>query len=188
MSALESPAVHAGRRRSTKVALVLLGTAGVVGIATALDAWRKASRDDEPAVPSEPPVPIDTQRQYANNEYLPGVGYYHAPYHAWYPYPYNYHDPSRGYFAGGLWQALPWMLALNRSQPNPSAVTSALAARQKYEDQQRQQGATSQFSGTGGSGGRGWFSSSRPSSSPASRPSPPIIRGGFGSSSHPAGS
>lgn len=38
-----------------------------------------------------------------NNTYVAGRGYYHAPYHAWYEYPYNYYRPGYGYYYGGLW-------------------------------------------------------------------------------------
>lgn len=42
-----------------------------------------------------------------NNTYQPGPGYWHAPYHGWYRYPFNYYDPSRGYFRGGDWSSQP---------------------------------------------------------------------------------
>ena len=137
---------------------------------------------------------VAADRTYSNNEYIPGVGYYHAPYHAWFPHPYNYHDPARGYFAGGLWQALPWALAFSQSRPDNTAVAAALAAqraRLQREQQQQQQSQPSRSSGFWGrTFGGSHFSSSRPTSTPhtPSAPSHSIIRGGFGGSSHPAGS
>lgn len=180
MSATESP-VSGGMRRSHRVALVLLGTAGVVGLAAIWDSARRSAAENA-AAPAPAPVPIGEDRVYANNDYIPGIGYYHAPYHAWFPHPFNYYDSNRGYFAGGLWQAAPWIAALAQSQPSPAAVSAALAARRAQEQQQQAQ-ARSGFSG-GGYRGSGF--SSHPTSAPSSRPS--IIRGGFGGSAHPSGS
>ena len=44
-------------RRSAKVALVLLGTTGVVGVAAAIDAWRKSREQEEPAPAPQPTTP-----------------------------------------------------------------------------------------------------------------------------------
>jgi hypothetical protein len=161
--------------------LVLLGTAGVVGLATAYDAWRKAFVNADggaAATPAVPPVVAD--RAYANDDYIPGVGYYHAPYHGWFPFPFNYHDPARGYYAGGFWQAAPWLLALNRSQPSEAAVASALAARRASSSPAPAARAPGIFGGTGSG-----FSSGHAS---GTAPAPSIIRGGFGSSGHFSGS
>jgi hypothetical protein len=179
------------QRRSSKVALVLLGTAGVIAVAAGVDAWRN-SRDAETPVPAPQPSgpPISTAQTYTNNDYIPGVGYYHAPYYGWYPYPYNHHDPARGYFAGGLWQAAPFVLGMMASRPSNDAVTAALAAqraRQLAEQQQRQQSGGAWSSGS--SGGARSFSS-RPNPAPSSTPSSgshSIQRGGFGSSGHSSG-
>lgn len=177
-----------GKRRSTKVALVLLGTTGAVGLgALAYEAWQNSRPDDNSAWGSGAArVPISTGQSYANNDFIPGVGYYHAPYHGWYPYAYNYHDPARGYFAGGLWAAVPFAIALARSQPSADAVAAALAARRIQEQKDQQQRSSSHIVGNSGSGG--WFSSrssSSPSSGAASHSS--VQRGGFGSSSHHSG-
>ncbi len=67
---------------------------------------------------------------YTNNYYLPGVGYYHAPFRAWYPLPYNHYDPkSQRYFQGGQWAATPCASITNVSDPTPQAVQSAQAQR-----------------------------------------------------------
>jgi len=187
------------RRASTRVALVLLGAAGVVGVATMIDAIRKAREASGPAPAPQPAPasnPISATQTYANNDYVPGVGYYHAPYHAWHPYPFNYHDPMRGYFAGGLWAAAPYIVSALRSQPSNDAV---LAAQRAWEDRQRaqQQQQASNFSGGGygyrASGSSGFFSRAGAGSAP-SFPAPAsapahgsTIRGGFGSSAHGAG-
>jgi len=184
---LEPPSPDDGRRRSRRVALMLLGTVGVVGGVAAWDALKRTSPDSDatPPVPASQPAPkpINADQTYANNDFIPGVGYYHAPYHGWFPFPYNYHDSSRGYFAGGLWQAAPFLLGMMASRPSADAVAFAAQRQREEEDRRRAQSPTSGFAGTrvGGSG----FSSARPAPTP-SRPasSPSIIRGGFGSSAH----
>jgi hypothetical protein len=186
------------QRRSSKVALVLLGTAGVVAVAAGVDAWQK-SRDAEAPVPAPQPSgpQLSTAQTYSNNDYIPGVGYYHAPFFGWYPFPYNHYDPTRGYYAGGLWQAAPFVLAMMSSRPSHDAVTAALAAqraRQLAEQQQQQQwrsnsGFWNSFRSGGGSSGARSFSprtNPAPSSTPSSG-SHSIQRGGFGSSGHSSG-
>jgi hypothetical protein len=181
-------------RRSAKVALVLLGTAGVVGVgALAFDSWRRARDEDAPPPAPQPPAPpISATQTYPNNDFIPGVGYYHAPYHGWFPFPFNYHDPSRGYYGGGLWQAAPFIANLLSSRPTEQSVAAALAARRAREEAERQQRAQSSSSGYTsnfrGSSGGGSYSASRPASSPApASGSHSIQRGGFGSSGHSSG-
>lgn len=206
-------------RRSKQVALVLLGTMGVVGGVVVWDAWRRAAPDEfpsstlpeAPSATATPVVPVDTNRTYQNNEFVPGAGYYHAPYHSWFPFPFNHHDPARGYFAGGLWQAAPFAADLLSSRPSPAGIADARAAQQRYEQEQRARAGTSGFAGTRRStSGSSSFSrptatpsssrptatpssrpaapSTRPASSPASAPSKPSIqRGGFGSSGKSSG-
>jgi len=181
----QPPSPAATDRRSKQVALVLLGTMGVVGGAVIWDAWQRAQPDD-PAATEQPEAsapPVAADRTYRNNEFIPGVGYYHAPYRAWFPHPYNFHDPARGYFGGGLWQAAPFLANILSSQPNPAAVPRALAAQQRHAEEQRTRGTTTQFAPQRRSTPAGSSFTSRPSSSPSSSPSKPTIqRGGFGSS------
>lgn len=212
-ASLPASAPVATRRRSQHVALVLLGTMGVVGGVVAWDAWRRAGRDADAAatLPEAPSEPVAADRTYQNNEFVPGVGYYHAPYHSWFPFPLNHHDPARGYFAGGLWQAVPFAAGVLSSRPSTGAVSSALAAQQRYDQEQRARAGTSGFSGARRStfGGSSFSPrpnpspSSRPTATPSSRPSAPsarpasspppstskptIQRGGFGSSGHSSG-
>src|SRR5262245_16561769 len=70
-------------------------------------------------------VPVSADRTYTNNHYIPGVGYYHAPYHGWYPFPYNSYSPQRGYYYGGNWNAYPDEQKETASRPSSSHVTSA---------------------------------------------------------------
>ena len=59
----------------------------------------------------------EPSQTYTNNHYAAGRGYYHAPYHAWYPFPYNYRDPSRGYYHGGQYTSDPHVSSITQSQP-----------------------------------------------------------------------
>jgi hypothetical protein len=59
-----------------------------------------------------------SSQTYTNNHYVTGRGYYHAPYHAWYPFPYNYYDPARrGYYHGGNYTSEPHVSAVTASRP-----------------------------------------------------------------------
>ncbi|MEO6003835.1 MAG: hypothetical protein ABIZ04_04785 [Opitutus sp.] len=98
-----------------------------------------------------------------NNTYTPGLGYYHSPFGAWYPFPFNFFQSGRGYFYGGNWHEQRFTGPVPmRSRPSPAGWSAARSA----------------FRGsTGGNVSPG--SSTSPSS---------VIRGGFGSSSHFSGS
>ena len=175
---LQPPSPEDTGRRSKQVALVLLGTMGVIGGVVVWDAWQRAGRDEPAAAsPSDatPAVPIVGDRTYQNNDFTPGVGYYHAPYHSWYPFPYNHYDPSRGYFAGGLWQAVPFALGMLSSRPHPESVNSALAAQQFRDQEQRARAGSSGFAGSRNAsssfGGSSFSSQPARSPSPSTRPS-----------------
>ena len=78
---------------------------------------------------TEAPV-ISADNVYTNNYYLPGAGYYHAPFNAWYDLPYNYFSPGTDlYFYGGQWGPAPFESIINVSSPTSQAATSAEAAR-----------------------------------------------------------
>jgi hypothetical protein len=67
---------------------------------------------------------------YTNNHYLPGVGYYHAPFRGWFAHPYNHFDPqSRRYFQGGQWAAKPHQSITNVSSPTSEMALQAQAQR-----------------------------------------------------------
>ncbi|HEX7654421.1 MAG TPA: hypothetical protein VF607_13005 [Verrucomicrobiae bacterium] len=96
-------------KRSREIKLVLLGSAS----ATALAAQAEL-------------VAVNTQNYYTNNLYLPGAGYYHAPFRQWFTLPYNYRDPQANlYFYGGQWGAQPYASITNISTPTAEAVTLA---------------------------------------------------------------
>jgi hypothetical protein len=80
--------------------------------------------------PNVPKAPIAADRVYTNNFYVPGVGYYHAPFRAWYSLPYNHFDPqTQRYFFGGRWGAAPFQSITNISAPPPAVAQQAEAQR-----------------------------------------------------------
>ena len=96
-------------KRSRAIRLVLTGSLVGVGI-----------------VGCGPESPVMTSDNvYTNNYYVRGAGYYHAPYHAWYPYPYNHHVPGQGYYHGGSWTPEPATHSTTASRPTPQAAQLA---------------------------------------------------------------
>jgi len=95
-------------KRSSSVVLVLSGTL--------LSGCGRAGPADVGLID-----PADTNT-YTNNTYQPSQGYYHAPYHAWYPMPYGHFQPGRGYYYGGAFQDTPHSYpAVSASSPSQSA-------------------------------------------------------------------
>jgi hypothetical protein len=75
-------------------------------------------------------LPISQDNVYTNNYYVPGVGYYHAPFRAWYSLPYNHFDPrSQQFFYGGQWAPAPHQSITNISAPTPEVARQAQAQR-----------------------------------------------------------
>jgi hypothetical protein len=71
-------------------------------------------------------APVSAANVYPNNYYVPGAGYYHAPFCAWFPLPYNHFDPAkRQYFYGGQWGTSPWQSITNISSPSAQAAAKA---------------------------------------------------------------
>jgi len=69
---------------------------------------------------SYPGYPTGTN--VTNNTYVSGLGYYHAPYHDWFPYPYNYYRPGYGFFHGGLYSPAPFVSDVAASAPPSPAA------------------------------------------------------------------
>jgi hypothetical protein len=102
-------------KRSKKIRLILIGGLSA-GALTGCS-------------PSGKP-PISADNVYTNDYYVPGVGYYHAPFRAWYPLPYNHFDAVRAqYFYGGKWAPVPFENITNISSPTSQAADLAEAAR-----------------------------------------------------------
>lgn len=104
-------------KRSRRVKLVLIG-----GLSAGALAGCDVSTGNKPTASAD--------SVYTNNYYVPGAGYYHAPYRAWYPWPYNYFDPnSHRYYYGGQWWPAPNETITNVSAPTAAAVQQATAQR-----------------------------------------------------------
>jgi hypothetical protein len=71
---------------------------------------------------------LSANNTYTNNQYVHGVGYYHAPYHAWFPIPFNTYQAGRGYYHGGTWTPAPNTSAVMASRPSPQVAAQAQAA------------------------------------------------------------
>ena len=100
-------------KRSKRIRLILIG-----GLSSAV----LAGCDQKPAV--------STQNFYTNNFYVPGAGYYHAPFRQWFSLPYNHFDAQKQvYFYGGMWGPQPFASYVNISSPTPQAVESAQITR-----------------------------------------------------------
>ena len=100
-------------KRSQKVRLILI---------SGLSAGTLTGCDQKPN--------ISTENVYTNNFYVPGAGYYHAPFRAWYPLPYNQQNPdTRQYYYGGQWSDLPAQSITNISSPTDAAAELAQASR-----------------------------------------------------------
>jgi hypothetical protein len=98
-------------KRSPKLSLLLLGGLCGGGLAGCL------RNQDVPGHQSE--------QVFANDFQVPGLGYYHAPYRAWFPHPYNYQDPAtKLYYHGGLWTRTPNESPVNLSSPTPQALSA----------------------------------------------------------------
>ncbi len=100
-------------KRSKSIRLVLLGT---------LSATVLTGCNEKPSV--------STQNVYTNNFYVPGAGYYHAPFRNWYRLPYNLFDAQNNrYFYGGQWSQQPFESITNISSPTTEAVQLAQSSR-----------------------------------------------------------
>lgn len=105
-------------KRSQRVALALLGGASA-------GAFSGCSQSSLPR-----PVRISSQSVYVSNFFVPGVGYYHAPFRRFFPRPYNFFDPIlKLYFYGGQWGTAPFQSIVNISSPTDDAASQAEALR-----------------------------------------------------------
>jgi len=105
-------------KRSHKIALVLLGGASA-------GAFSGCSQSGLPG-----PVRISSRSVYVNDFYVPGVGYYHAPFHRFFPIQYNAYDTrTKKYYFGGQWADAPIQSPVNISSPTDDAARLAEATR-----------------------------------------------------------
>ena len=102
-------------KRSRSIRLVLIG-----GLSAG--ALTSCGPDNRP--------PVSASSVYTNNYFVPGVGYYHAPFRAFYPIPYNHYEPgNQKYFFGGQWGDAPHQSITNISAPPPEIAEQAEAQR-----------------------------------------------------------
>jgi hypothetical protein len=143
---------------------------------------------DEPAVLAARQALADSNRDVENNSYLAGVGYYHAPFFAWYPHPFNFHDAIKGYYYGGGWHRDPFFNPSPRSHPSAAGIAAALAQLPTMPP-----GGSSSWFGGGSGGHYGWGSGYYGGGSGyygggdyagGSWGGGSVSRGGFGSSGH----
>ena len=105
-------------KRSCTIGLVLLGGVAAGGLAGCGSGEEQA------------PARISTDSVYENDFFVAGVGYYHAPFHQFYPFRYNSYDAlRRQYYAGGTWSSAPFQSVINLSSPTPDAARQAEAGR-----------------------------------------------------------
>ncbi len=103
-------------KRSRSIRLVLIGSVSVGALAG--------------CGPSGNPTALSEDSFYTNNYYVQGIGYYHAPFRAWYSLPYNYYDArQQRYFFGGRWAFEPHSTITNISCPTEQTVKYAQAQR-----------------------------------------------------------
>lgn len=147
----------------------LLIAAGVVGIPVVLGV-AQCARQPEQSNEETPPT-VNTETSYPNNHFLPGAGYYHAPYHAWFPLPFNHHDSARGWFRGGSWRGSAQPDATELRPGAKPVGTSGLVGTQSFSN----------------------LATSRPTpeaviraNAGAKAKAGTVIRGGFGHSSRPS--
>ena len=61
-----------------------------------------------------------------NNTYVSGRGYYHAPCHGWFEYPYNYYRPGFGYYHGGVYTPRPFVSDIVASSPSVRSTSGGI--------------------------------------------------------------
>jgi len=109
--------------KPANIILTLVGTAVVGG--TAIHALRPSSRpDDDWGSTSQPSSGrrVPSNPTYPNDYFVKGLGYYHAPFHAFYPNRFNFHDDAQGYYYGGSWHPAASTSTITTSSPSPEAL------------------------------------------------------------------
>ena len=135
-------------KRTQHISLVLSG-ALAMGVHSGCDSHSAQS----------PPTDwVSEDNTYTNNHYVSANGYhayYHAPYRAWFPLPYNYYSPNQGYYHGGNWTP----------QPNQSPITASKPISTAARSINSKAGSSSSARSKSGSISRGGFGHSSHSSS-----------------------
>lgn len=154
-------------RRSSCVTLTLVSAAAAGSLA--LFSYG-CSRHEEENVPAEV---VSTEQTYTNNHYVPGAGYYHAPFRMWFPLRYNEYQPGNGYYYNGGWHPRPDQSPVTSSKPAPEGVSRVNSLwRDANPDAARRTRSGSSHAGSSRSG-FSWSTKSSASSTSSTR-------GGFG--------
>lgn len=177
---------------SREVWTPLLIAAGVIGVPVAFSLTR-CTPEKEVLVDELPPA-ANAETVYPNNYFQTGRGYYHAPFYSWFPQPFGFYDANRGWYRGGVWR--------RAAQADDVEQREAMQRQTAAQMQARRQAQTSGFAPRGTTmGSSGGLSRSLPSSpsapavqrsggaAPSAAPAShaaPVMRGGFGLSSHPS--
>ena len=155
--------------KPANIILTLVGGAVIGG--TALDhhlhsrSRAEAQAEDDWGAAAQ--AQVVNGKTYANNYYVVGAGYYHAPCHAFFPLPFNSHDAAKGYYYCGQWWPTPSTSTITSSVPTQARVASARSNYIHYHAFHS-----------------GWHSSSSSFGGHSSSSSSSVSRGGFGSSAH----
>ena len=86
---------------------------------------------------------VEEDKEYENNQYVPGLGYFHAFHRGFFPMPFNHHVANQGFYSGGSWFTAPQQASVTRSRPSAEAVN---AIRARNASLPRLQSPTSQRS------------------------------------------
>lgn len=74
----------------------------------------------------EPPKPAARESQTLTNDtYVAGRGYYHSPFHMFFPFPYNHYSPGMGYYRGGRFHAQPDLTVPKPTYPGRSQAAAS---------------------------------------------------------------
>jgi hypothetical protein len=94
-------------------------------------------------------------RNVTNDTYVSGLGYYHAPYHGWFEYPYNYYRNGFGYYHGGIYTPQPYVSDVLSSSPirSPTFGGSGGSSGAHYDSTPSSAGVTRGGFGSIGHGG-----------------------------------
>lgn len=94
---------------SNKVVLLLGGAVMTTAVLASIDWDSEDPPEPEPnsqarvVSQAELAQHLRQDRDEENNSFVPGLGYYHALHHSWFPYPFDYYYPGHGFYRGGAW-------------------------------------------------------------------------------------
>ena len=152
-------------KRSAQIALAGATALAAAGGASMFRSSPRAVTSAVPLTAEAVPDIVAAEVEYENDFEVPGVGFYHAPYHAWFPRKWNDYDPAQGYFHGGSWSPMAEISDVTRSKPTGEAAfaANALYKQAVIEAQAQQPGVAggNSFHGGGVShyrSGAGWHS------------------------------